>query len=317
LKEVDRIGRRITLRDLNIFLAVADKHSMSKAAHQLAVSQPVVSKAIAHMERVFRVPLLDRNPRGVEPTLYGRALVKRSAAVFDELRQSVRDIEFLADPTAGEARIGGTPPLVAGIVPAVAASLARRYPRVLIDVLEGDLSALLAALGDRQIDLVIGRAPEPIADEEIDSELLFDDRLLVVAGTRSKWAKRHKIALSELIHEPWVFPSPNTVAAPLVSEVFRASGLKPPRATVASSSMAMNIHVVTAGDFLALLPASTVLFSAHQPFKALPVALPDRPRPVIVATSKNRELNPVAGLFLDNVRALIRSSALTKVHKAR
>jgi DNA-binding transcriptional LysR family regulator len=317
MKLADRIGRRVTLRDLNIFLAVVDRKSMSKAAHQLAVSQPVISKAIAQMERVFGVPLLDRNPRGVEPTLYGRALVKRGVAVFDELRQSASDIEFLADPTAGEARIGGTPPSVAGIVPAVAERLARRYPRVLIHVLEGDFSALQGALRDRHIELVIGRALEPITDEDIVSEPLFDDRLLVVAGTRSKWARRHKIELRELIDEPWVFPSPNTVAAPLVAEVFRTLDLEPPRATVASSSMAMNIHLVTAGTFLALLPASTVLFSKHLPLKVLPVALPDQSRPIMIISLKNRELGPVAKLFVENARALTHSSILPKLHKVR
>src|SRR5882672_6117253 len=96
----DRIGRRLSLRDLNMFLVVAELRSMSKAAVQLAISQPVVSKAIADMEHTLGVALLDRNPRGVEPTVYGRALIKRGVAVFDELRGSVSDIEFLADPTA-------------------------------------------------------------------------------------------------------------------------------------------------------------------------------------------------------------------------
>src|SRR5215471_19685478 len=103
-----RIGRRISLRDLNIFLIVAEKRSMSRAADQLAISQPVVSKTIADMEYVLGVPLLDRNRRGVEPTVYGQALIKRGFVVFDELRQSVKDIESLLDPTVSEARIGST-----------------------------------------------------------------------------------------------------------------------------------------------------------------------------------------------------------------
>src|SRR5437870_4993392 len=115
----DRIGRRLKLRDLNIFLAVAKERSMSKAATQLAISQPAVSRAIADMEYTLGVPLLDRNPHGVEPTLYGRSLMKRGIVVFDELRQSVREIEFLADPSAGEIRIGCSAPLAAGIVPAI------------------------------------------------------------------------------------------------------------------------------------------------------------------------------------------------------
>ena len=65
-----------------------------------------MSKTIADLEHMLGVRLLDRTPRGVELTLYGRAPLKRSLAVFDELRQSVKEIEFLTDPTAGELRVG-------------------------------------------------------------------------------------------------------------------------------------------------------------------------------------------------------------------
>jgi len=101
----DRIGRRLSLRDLNLLLVVIEKRSMSKAAAELAISQPVVSKAIANMERTLGVPLLDRSPTGIEPTPYGRTIAKRGVAAFDELRQGVEDIESLLDPTAGEERL--------------------------------------------------------------------------------------------------------------------------------------------------------------------------------------------------------------------
>src|SRR5215470_18860533 len=101
-----RIGKRLRLRDLHVLLTVVERRSMAKAAQHLAVSQPAVSKAISDLEHTLGVQLLDRGPRGVEPTDYGRALIKRGIAVFDELRQGVKDIEFLSDPTAGELRIG-------------------------------------------------------------------------------------------------------------------------------------------------------------------------------------------------------------------
>ena len=105
----DRIGRRIRLRDLHILLAVVQCKSMAKAAKQLAISRPVVSKVIADLEDVLGVCLLDRDRHGAEPTAYGAALLKRGSAAFDELREGVKDIELLADPTAGEVRIGSTP----------------------------------------------------------------------------------------------------------------------------------------------------------------------------------------------------------------
>ena len=115
----DRIGRRIKLRDLHVLHAVVQSGSMTKAARKLAISVPVVSKAIAELEHTVGVPLLDRSPQGVEPTAYGRALVRRGLAAFDELRQGMKDIEFLSDPTTGEVRIASTAPLAASFVSAV------------------------------------------------------------------------------------------------------------------------------------------------------------------------------------------------------
>lgn len=236
----DRIGRRLSLRDLNIFLVTTEMRSVTRAAKRLAISQPVVSKAIGDMERVLGVQLLDRFARGVEPTAFGNALVKRGLAVFDELRQGVIDIGSLADPTSGETRIGATTPLVAGIVAATIEKLTRKYPRVLIEVLEGDLATLPNNLRERNIDVLVGRIPALSADEEFSTEVLFDDRLVVAAGSRSKWVRRKQIDFAELRNEPWILPPQGSVGGLLVAEAFRAMGEKLPRPTVATVSMAMH-----------------------------------------------------------------------------
>src|SRR5215470_6228740 len=101
----DRIGRRLKLRDLQILRAAARLGSLGKAANDLAISQPAVSKAITDLEQLLGARLLERGPKGVEPTIYGHALLSRSIAVFDELRQGVSDIESLGDPATGEIRI--------------------------------------------------------------------------------------------------------------------------------------------------------------------------------------------------------------------
>src|SRR5712691_1293547 len=123
-----RLGQRVKLRDLNILLAVAKSGSMGKAATALAVSQPVVSKAISDLEHALGVRLLDRSPQGVEPTIYGRALLKCGVTVFDDLRQGMETLAFLSDPAAGQLRLGCTEPLAAGFVGEVIERLCRQYP---------------------------------------------------------------------------------------------------------------------------------------------------------------------------------------------
>src|SRR5262245_19908833 len=126
-----QIGRRLKLRDLHVFFTAVQRGSMAKAAKQLGVSQPAVSEIIADLENALGVRLLDCRPQGIEPTTYGVALIRRSTAVFDELKQSVRDIEFLADPTAGEVTFGCTEAM-ASILSPVMEKFARQYPRVLL-----------------------------------------------------------------------------------------------------------------------------------------------------------------------------------------
>src|SRR3954447_12010056 len=151
----ERIGRRVKLRDLHILLSVAQTGSMGKAASDLAVSQPVVSKAIADLEHALKVRLLDRSPRGVELTLYGREVLKCGTAVFDELRKGIEALEFLSDPACGELRIGCTEPLAAGFVGTIISRMARQFPRASFKVITADPIALRdRELQQRNVDLV-------------------------------------------------------------------------------------------------------------------------------------------------------------------
>src|SRR6516225_1733073 len=160
----ERIERRLKLHDLRVLMSVVDGGSMGKAAKRLATSQPAVSRAIAELEYSLGVRLLDRGPHGIAPTPYGRALIRRSMAAFDELRQGVKDIEFLADPTAGEVRIAAQIASAAGFLAGVIDRLARRHPRVVCHLITGELAMINRALEERDVDALITSVSTPLAD---------------------------------------------------------------------------------------------------------------------------------------------------------
>jgi DNA-binding transcriptional LysR family regulator len=137
-----RIGRRVRLRDLHILFAVVQQGSMAKAGAQLGMSQSAVSQAIAAIEHALRVPLLDRTSKGVTPTIYGSALLRRGSAAFDELRLGVQEIETLADPASGDVRIAAAESSAA-ILPPVIERLAQRYPRIKLVVLDAPGGGLM------------------------------------------------------------------------------------------------------------------------------------------------------------------------------
>jgi DNA-binding transcriptional LysR family regulator len=302
MKWSDRIGRRIKLRDLHILLAVAQTGSMIRAAKSLAISQPVISKTISDLEHALGVRLLDRTAKGLEPTVYGRAFINCGTVVFDELRRGVQAIEFLSDPTFGNLRIGGAAPFIDEMIPAVIARLAARYPRIQFHVTESNTSNLCGLLRERKLDLAVGRTSIAFG-EDLTSEILFKDRMLVVSGADSRWSSRRKIALAALADEPWVMPEPDNLIWPAIESGFRVAGLQMPVPKVISNSMAVRMRLVETGGFLTILPSSTLHFGAQRMcMKVLPVVLPTAPQSAQVVTLRNRTPNPIAKLFVDELQ---------------
>jgi DNA-binding transcriptional LysR family regulator len=304
-----RVGRRLRLQDLHVLSAVVQWGSMAKAAARLGLSQPSVSEAIAKLEDALRVRLLDRSPRGVEPTIYAEALLKRSVVVFDELKQGIRDIAFLADPTVGEVRIGCPENLTAGFVPEVIERLSRRYPKIQVHVMISETSATeLRDLRQRNVDLMLGRVFNLPADDDVNTEVLWEDEFFVVAGSHSPWASRRKIALAELVDELWVSLPSNNAPAQFYAEAFQAQGLPVPRESVTTFSLHVRLHLLASGRFLTILPASVLRTNADRwSLVALPVDLRLKKRQFAVFTLKNRTASPTIQLFIEQVRAVAQS----------
>ena len=313
LKAIDwdrQIGRRLRLRDLQVFSTVAQSGSMAKAAAQLGVSTPTVSETIANLENGVGVRLLDRSPRGVEPTRYGQALLKRTLTVFDELKQGMEDIKYLDDPTTGEIRIACPLAIAFTVIPHVFERFVKKYPRVVshFDELNSAATRDFRELRDRKYDLILARGwplqAEGRTADDLKVEILFDDQLILVAGAHSKWAaRRRKIDLAELIDEPWIMQAPHTWDYRVLSEACHARGLAMPKASLVTLSMSLMTHFLADGQFITAMPRSVAYFKS---LKVLPVDLPVHPWPVNIVTLKNRTLSPVVERFIECARDFTR-----------
>ena len=309
----DRIGNRMKLQDLHVLMTVVQAGSMGKAAQILNTTQPNISRSIGELEQALGVRLLDRHRQGIEPTEYGRALLDCGAAVFDDLRQGVKNIAFLADPTAGELRIGTTTFLAASFVSALVDRLSRRYPRLVFHLVTGYTETLHRELAERNVDLLIIRGSGPIADPRYDFEFLFDDSYVVAAGAQNQWVRRRRIEIAELVNELWVLPPPDSVIGSIVMDAFRASGLDYPRVSVVTDCPHMRISLLATGRFVTIFPASAFRFlTKRSELKVLPVELPTARRPNGIVTLKDRALGPVARLFIDCAREVAKPLARRK-----
>ena len=305
----DRIGRRLKLQDLHVLMAVVQAGTMGKAAQRLNTTQPNISRAIAELEHAFGVRLLDRHPKGVAPTEYGRALLDCGTAVFDELRQGVKKIELLADPGAGEVRVGSTLYTGETFVTAVIDRLSRRYPRMTFHLVTSDKTdTLYRDLHERKVDFLIARKGSHLSDEKLAFEMLYAPSSVVVAGSRSPWARRRRITLAELVNEPWVLPSPEDIMGPTYLDIFSASRLDHPRIAVVATEPGARLNLVATGRFLSIL-TSVLRLSKSPAITVLPVKLQHAGAPVGIISLKNHRLSPVAQLFIETAREVAKPLA--------
>jgi len=314
MKWTDRIGRRVKLRDLHILIAVAEAGSMTRAAEELAVSYPVVSRTISELEQTLGVKLFDRSISGVEPTHYGRALLESGAAVFDEMRKGLQQIESIKEPDTGELRISSSIVVDSGLLPAILERFSQDFPRAVLHVLHEDIGHHQHDnLRRRNVELVLGRLPIAMTEPDLVAETLFDEPNVVVAGKESRWAKRRNLDLADLMGEPWVLPELGSLARSLQDEAFRLSGVQPPAATVVSISLHLYMRLIETGRWIGLVPASVMRFGGqHMRLKILQVKIVSPPAPVGIVTVKDRTLTPLAERFIDYARDVARSNTQTQ-----
>lgn len=303
----DRIGRRIKLRDLHILMAVADTGSMAKAAARLGISHPAVSKAISEIEGTLGVRLFDRGSRGAELTAYGEVMLRCGINVFDEMQQGLRSLEYMSDPNSGEVRLGCTDIILHSLVPPIVRRFSRQHPGVQLDVkLTNPGEYQIQELRERKIDLLMTRATGQ--QEDLHSEVLFDEPFVFVVGAQSEFARKRRTDLKDIIKGNWVLPPYESAPGALVAEVFRANNVSPPKPLVKTIAIQLTVSLIASGEFVGILPASVPALSAHQAaLKVLPMKSSGPRISAEIVFLKNRTLSPAVASFIDCARDVAKS----------
>ncbi|CAH0287318.1 LysR family transcriptional regulator [Roseomonas sp. CECT 9278] len=298
-----RLARRLRLKDLDALLTVIDAGSMARAAQRLALTQPAVSKAMSEMEATLGVPLLERDARGVRPTAFGEALADRARAMLDELGQAERDLAHIADPMAGEVRIGTTEPMTFTVAEAIR-RLAAERPRVAFDIAIADTGTLVAALRARRLDVVVTRAGAgEAAAEDIAADWLYRVPLVVVADRGNPLLRRRGLRLADVTHEPWTLSPPGTFLDRLVVAAFAREGLDVPRAQVVTVSIAMRLALIAGGPWLSILPRNMLHHPTSTGFlRALDITVEDPAGAIAALTLRRRYMPGPVRAFLDVLR---------------
>ncbi|MCX7624038.1 MAG: LysR family transcriptional regulator [Thermomicrobium sp.] len=192
----------VSLRQLQVFRAVARHRSFSRAAEELVISQPAVSAQIKSLEQVLNVPLFQRTGRGVELTEAGRQLLPYAERMLDLLEEALTAVHELRAAQRGRVRVAASTTAGIYVVPKALGAFHRAYPGVelSLDVLNRYAVQQRLLAGDADL-AIMGLIEDP---QDLEIAQFLPNELVVIASPRHPLARRHRIPLEEIAREPFL-----------------------------------------------------------------------------------------------------------------
>lgn len=297
----------MNLRQLSNLVAVADRGNITRAAAELHISQPALTKSIRDLETALGVPLFDREPRGVRPTASGDSLIAHARTVLAEIHRAHADLDLIRDVATGNVLVGAAPVVVADLLPRTLARFLEVSPDVNVVVSEGTNQELLPALRTGALDMVIGPLMPDGPDPACTEQMLYYNELAIVARSQHPLAGRASLTFADLAGQEWILPPRSAAPRGQLDNAFRRTGLEPPARAVESSSMSCVRALLLETDRLTVLPPQIVrLEQALGLVTVLPVEWSAPTRPMGITTRLRGTLSAAAGAFVDSLHRTVR-----------
>ncbi len=221
------------LRHIEVFQAVYSTGSMTQAAALLNVSQPSVSKVLAHAEIQLGFRLFERTRGKLQPTPEAIRLYPHVAALFEDLGEVRRVAANLRDAADGRLRIASTPALGLELVPRVVASFMASTPDVIVEIETLHHSQIATALIESRID--IGLAFDPGPTPGIAQEPLGTGELVLIAPVSMTLNRRARFAMQHLSNLPLIQLNRRSPLGGMIQTYFDTLGVKPNVVAVAET----------------------------------------------------------------------------------
>jgi DNA-binding transcriptional LysR family regulator len=212
------------LQQLEYFRAIARLEHVTRAAEELSMTQPALSRAIARLEAELGIPLFERNGRTVRLTRYGAAFLRRTERALGELGEGRRELADMAGGERGIIALGFLRSLGAELVPRLVKRFGTRHPGVQFAFSQTNRSGLVQQIESGQIDLCITSGPPPA---RLAWRRLFDQEMLLIVARDHRLAQRRAVRLRELAGERFVSFKPGHALRELTDELCRAAGFVP------------------------------------------------------------------------------------------
>ncbi|BCO27618.1 HTH-type transcriptional regulator ArgP [Rhodoferax lithotrophicus] len=243
----------VTARHLQVLQALVDTGSEGRAALLLGISQSAVHQSLQQLEHMTGSRLFIRSRSGMRLDDAGESLLLACHLVQAELRQATEEWPTPGLAMQGQLVIGTLPFSTTMLLAPAVEQLLRHQPEVRVVVIDGTFDALVTQLRHAKLDCIVGALRSQLPATDVMQELLFEDRLAVIARAGHPLAVRHGLDWPALHTAQWVMPMPNTPAELAFTQMLNAAGLAPPAQQVRANSALMMQAMLCNSDRLALM----------------------------------------------------------------
>lgn len=276
--------------------------SFARAAAELGVSQPALSKSIAKLERALGVRLLERKARGVVATVFGEALLRRALPVLADLRAAAQEIEALRGGAGGMVALGVAPAVAANFMPALAEKVRKANRQVVLRVTEGLMEPLLGGVRSGALDFAITTRVGAEAPDDLVVQPLFEDVFVVCCAASHPLARKRKVSAEDLAGLCWVLAPRDGQLRHELDHSFVRQGASAPAALVETASGALSKALVMEGGFVSFLPREMIAFEERKGYlTVVPTPWLEWKRQVCLVSRRGRVLPPSAAFVADLV----------------
>ena len=245
------------LRQARHLVAVIEHGNVLRAANAIHLSQPALSKSIQNLEADLGVPLLERGPRGVTPTVYGLALLRHARLLLNQGDQALAEIRAIREGQLGHLRLGVANFAIPSL-PAVVAKLLASKPGLSIDVVDGTYEGLTDLVREGALDAVVSGLPPVHRAEDLVHEELISTNFVLACRPDSMPFQPAPVTIASLDGVQWILPNRPQAIIDLWELGFRTMGVMPPRLVLQSASMMFIKALLMEGPFVTLLPRGIV-----------------------------------------------------------
>jgi DNA-binding transcriptional LysR family regulator len=287
----------INFRQLEVFRAVAETRSFTRASHRLFVSQSTVSEHIRELEETLKTRLFERNRRTVSLSAAGEKLLEYGSRVFLDLEQAEAATRSVRDPYCGKFAFGCASTTLLYQLPPVLAEYASKYPQVEVTISSGTIQEVASQMWSGALDLAL--VVLPISSPEFKKLVLFEESFVAVLPVDHRLAFGRKLNIADLANERFILHRRDQNTRKLIDRFFFMKKITAQVAIELSETEAIK-EMVSRGLGVSILPASA--FPQQKSLgklKTFAIADPQLKRTLALVHLRDKALRPPVQAMID------------------